>query len=276
VIGRVQNWPEGVRAAMSALRQGSLVPTPPLFFACDPATPVHELSVPSADDDLEPDEIVELADRTPFGIVTTQSCDLDKRNHAWVQLSPAYTIDPRDTNRVTGIEQGRVHHFVKLTGPELPDGFWVADFRLEVSLDKGWFVGRRAIAGFATEEEFSRLARQLGGRRARVALSDALRDTVQLPLSAWLAEDPTRFAGVSEVRVAATPSHAYARDVRLLVLTEQDSMPRELREKWDAWWDEVRPEAARRGLNLMGNLYESIATLPALRYIESAQLDLDA
>ena len=81
--GLEQPWPEPVPPASESFLQGHLIEQPPLFYAADLRHPIWRTTRLIADQTSEAErgeDFVDLApeDRPPYGIITTQSCDLSE------------------------------------------------------------------------------------------------------------------------------------------------------------------------------------------------------
>ena len=262
---------------MANLKQGEVLPVPPFFYAGDARYPTWQLTG-TADEAEPPEQIFEIHpdDRPPYGVVTTQTCDLVRTNQPWVQVAPVYPLATLRQDLQDQAQAGRVLYLVPLTGPDLPDGPWVADLRIELPIEKGWFVGKHVLEGFASEVEYVRFGDRLAGRRKRPALADQLIDLVVIPLKQWLdSADPAVHQPIQEVRLAVGGSRLSPDSARLLVLTEREPLPRAAREAWDEWWDQARERAAAEGLTLLGSRYATLRTIPAVEYVESAPLDFE-
>jgi hypothetical protein len=151
-------WPPEVAQALAPFKQGDLLEKPPFFYGRHPTIELVDAGGPGGTEsqvhELHPD------DAPPYGIITTQTCDLNKQGtptQPWFQVSPVYVVgDERILDKAYAVE---------LTGP--PADRFVADLRIELPLEKSLLVGREPIPGFATDEEAEAFGRLLGQRRAR-------------------------------------------------------------------------------------------------------------
>ena len=87
-------WPREVLEALRLFKQGDLIDKPPFFYA---ALPPLEIFDAGGLIDEEP-QVVELHpdDAPPYGIITTQTCDLDEQgepSQPWLQVSPVYEVE---------------------------------------------------------------------------------------------------------------------------------------------------------------------------------------
>ena len=145
-----ETWPQAVIDASARFSQGDLIANPPFFYASLPAQGVWKRSTELAAE-VAPDEdaVLELdpAERPRFGIITSQSCDVDDTaRKPWVQVAPVYPIADyaHDEKWVAEIRRESVPHLVLLDlasdGDEL-----VADLRIELPIEKSRLSGREPI-----------------------------------------------------------------------------------------------------------------------------------
>lgn len=140
--------------------------------------------------------------------------------------------------------------------PALPDGFWVADFRIEVPVEKGWLATRGKIDGFNDEAAQHKVGERVAMLRSGPAFGHRFVEFVQRPLVIALKElrasDRDLFdrmnGQVSEVAVEVDslldPSEA-----RVTLLTEA-KVDQDVDEWWHNWWDEARETSAAGDLTL--------------------------
>jgi hypothetical protein len=162
-------WPPEVAEALAHFRQGDLIERPPFFYGRHATIEIFDAGGPAEEEsqvhEVHPD------DAPPYGIITTQTCDINEQGtptQPWIQVSPVYPLDDD--------EPPRKAYLVELTGPA--GKHLVADLRIELPLEKSLLAGRVPIRGFATEEQENAFGRLLGTRRARAALANELVDTV--------------------------------------------------------------------------------------------------
>jgi hypothetical protein len=106
--GLEQPWPEPVPPAVEPFLQGHLIAQPPLFYAADLRHPIWRTTRLIADETPEVDrgeDFVDLAleDRPPYGIITTQSCDLSEERpdprQPWLAVAAVYSRMARRPRR---------------------------------------------------------------------------------------------------------------------------------------------------------------------------------
>lgn len=253
------SWPADVLEALGRFKQGDLIERPPFFYGVTPGmrlwSPDDEDDDPEGQENSSQVEELHPEDSPAFGIVTTQTCDIVEQatpTRPWLQVSPVYRldeIDPKDRQRFLSKAS-----IVELTGPDLPQGRWVADLRLEMPLEKTVLVGRETIAGFATEEEAEGFGGLLGRRRARAALADELVESVIRLIGKRKRNNQKLTAAVwNELYKLGLQIEQGSRmkpvAVRLHVISMEE--PNERVKSWfQAWEDQAREEAAAVDITL--------------------------
>lgn len=253
-------WPDNVAEALGRFQQGDLIENPAFFYGVAPGSRIWGPD----DDEEEPDEpgndssqVDEWhADDSPkFGILTTQTCDILEQGEPaqpWVQVSPVYPLDEDDPD-----DQERFlskAYIVELSGPDLPEGRWVADLRIELPLEKTVLIGRNPLAGFATEGEADDFGRRLGVRRARPALADDLVKNVTRLIGKRKRNNKPRAAEVwAELYKLGLQIEEGSRmkptAVRLHVISAEEPSDR-VKTWFEAWEDRAREKAAEVGITL--------------------------
>lgn len=267
-------WPEAVTACLPLLRQGMIVERPPLTYVASPRHWLWALS--NTGEDLPADEdIIADEDGPPYGIITTQTCDIDEQRpeprQPWVQIAPVYDIAPpaRDSH------QSLPQYLVQLTPTDLPAARWVCDLRIEVSVEKGWLVGKPAYRGFQSEAEFGAFSERLAWRRSRPYLGNIVVDLVSDPLRDALDGLRTSGAltGVEEIRLLVDGDPDEPDRVGLLVIASQPPEPGSV-DAWDDWWHIAHEAAAAHepSLDIVPIRHETMQTMTAWEYAHSALL----
>ena len=197
----------------------------------------------------------------PYGIVTTQTCDIAEEDSSrplrpWVQLCPVY-------DRSADLDSGWRKKLRKGEGPlylmhvpALADGFWVADFRIEVPVEKGWLSGCAKLDGFGNEALQRKVGERIATLRSRPAFAARFVSLVQRPLVSALKElrstNRDLFdrmdAQVDEVAVELDSLlDPRAARVSLLVSEQVDE---DVDGWWRAWWDATGESCSEAGLDL--------------------------
>jgi hypothetical protein len=259
-LGR-DGWPDGVLKDLAKFAQGDIVKYPPFLYYADPTRPVWARTYAYAEDSEGP-EIIELADGQgpPFGIITTQTCDIVEEDaerpvKPWVQIAPVEERSdlPGNLRKLLKNKKGPAY-LVYL--PALVDGFWVADFRIEVPVEKGWLSHQTRVSGFNSEDDQLIVGDRLAQLRGRPAFGKNLVDGFQRPLTQALRELRSVdrellnkiLVQVDEIAVQLD-SHLSPADVSVTVLCTTP-LDDDVVEWWGNWWDEAQAKVAEVGLVL--------------------------
>jgi len=222
---------------------------------------------------------VSFAVSAPFGMVTTQTCDLaleggGKPTTAWVQLAPVFNGEaPHPLDPTKHLLRGDVRKLVRdgrgsqnlLYIPDAPDdGFWFADLSFEVPVERGWLARRDRIEGFGDESKREEVGRRLAWLRSRPALDGRFVGAVQVPIVNALRElrkdDTDAYDNMAQVVLEVGFAMNSRLDVgvaRLCVF--HDGATDEQLEWWrDLWTTELHPGAEAHGFNLLPLQVESI------------------
>jgi hypothetical protein len=272
-------WPDEVKEALEKFRLGDLIREPPFFYghggairlwnAGDDDSDEEAVALVSAVEELHPD------DGPPFGIITTQTCDLDEQGapmQPWFQVSPVYQLTGRQEDQA---QLAAKQFTYELNGPQLPEGRWIADLRIELPLEKSLLAGREPIRAFASESDADAFARQLGRRRARAALANELVDAVIALLRARRSKrkgmwknDVYRLMLEIEGGTRLAPAA-----VRLHVITHAEPTD-EVRKFLDDWEDEAREPGAKVGIELWPTDYHDARSIALPEYDRWIELNL--
>ncbi len=245
--GILQPWPDAVVERLAQYRQGSLVERPPFAYHASGMYPLWVASRLAAEDPEDELLLVELdiADGPPYGIITTQSCDVDeegKNRKPWVQLAPVYEL-PSENPSLGNVRAWKYAYLAPVTalGPT-----WVVDLRIELPVEKSWLVRQPPRPGFTTPEEFDRFARFLGGHRTRLQLATAVHERLLKPLGASLVVLAKEEPGVHEA-FGTEVKHLFI-DVRgdpllpeaiQLIFVGERSVNETVVGWLEAWWERV-------------------------------------
>lgn len=257
-----EKWPPGVLSALVLFSQGDVVTNPPFFYFSDTRSPIWQRSHDYAKSSAGP-EIVEMADglEPAYGMITTQTCDIAEEDAScpikpWVQIAPVHdrSGDLNSGQRRMLMEGRGSRHWLYL--PALPDGFWVADLRIEFPIEKGWLARQAPIKGFVTEIDQRRVGERLAWQRRRPAFGQLFVETVQRPLVVALKELKQRDGDlyvrldeqIPEVGVSLD-SHLNPSDAQL-TLIRRGPLDEDVTDWWQTWWDRTYQEAATKGLSL--------------------------
>lgn len=277
-------WPDEVRAATAKFKQGNLVENPPFFYAATPKWAIWDFTSKEGDPGLPMDLLqIDVADCPPFGLITTQTCDLDEQRPSprkpWIQVAPVYDANGLiRTNQQRGqLDSGNIYHLVHLTSGSLPGGLWVADLRLEFPVEKSWLVGRDPIEAFDGELGYLDLAQRLAGLRERPALANELVEVVK-SIDVWIdgLDALQRAEALSaSVRIIVGGDRLRSDSAQLLLIGRVP-ITESVRNLWEECWKTAHTAARANGVELIGNRYETLASLSAAEYLRSAPLQFDA
>lgn len=184
-------WRPEVLQAAAQFTCGDVVENPPYFYFADPRHAVMAMTEKYNDSASAGPEIIDASDMAPpFGVITSQTCDLreidfDPPSKAFISVSPVFDateVLSRDIQSL--LRKGRqIQSWLHLPAlSQYRQGVWVADFRLEVPIEKSWLVGRQPISAFASEVDARRVPRAVYEIRSRPAWSDDVVESVQQTL----------------------------------------------------------------------------------------------
>lgn len=242
----IQPWSEEVLAAVRRFRQGDLVHDPPLFYFGSGASAVLTLTRDTPGDGT-PDVYIADDGTMSWGVITTQTCDVQEEGRPkrpWIQVAPVYELT-RDEGRWNQIRKKRISYLTHISG--LEPGFWIADTRIEMPIEKSWLVQSASVRGFETEDEYLAFADHLAANRRRPALAASILDHLVNPLKASLDALPTEEATelldpVEEILLDVAGDRVTPESVQLVVLCKGDC-PAHVREWFEGWWDGARAAA---------------------------------
>lgn len=246
---RPETWPTGTLAALRQFVQGDVVEAPPFFYFADPSRPVWARTHAYTADSDGP-EVIEMPDGTgpPYGVITTHTCDIgeedaDRPIRPWVQISPIYDRSgDLDSGWRRKLRRGEGPRYL-MHLPALGGGFWVADFRIEMPVEKGWLATRRRLDGFADEAAQRRVGERIAMLRSRPAFAGRFVALVQRPLVAALKDLRTtnrdlydRMDSQVEEVAVELDSLLNPHSARVTLLVEQQ-VDQEIDDWWHQWWD---------------------------------------
>ncbi|MBC6450684.1 hypothetical protein [Actinokineospora xionganensis] len=282
-----ESWPVGVLNEMAKFAQGDIVADPPFFYFADPDRPVWKRTAAYVDGHDGP-ELIEMPEgaNPRYGLITTQTCDLVEEEpypavKPWVQIAPVEERSDLDGGIRKLLRQGKGPlHYLYMDA--LPDGFWVADLRIEMPVEKGWLAGRTPIAAFGHGRAGSCVGERIAKIRCRPAFAKTFVDAIQLPLGDSLKilqkEDAAMFHRMDEQvsEVAIELDDYLAPSVARVTLITEGELDDEVAEWWRSWWDTARSVGAQHNIILQSfearalssvrlSEYRRMTTLPLLR-----------
>jgi hypothetical protein len=252
-------WPEAVSAALAPFLQGHLVAQPPLFYAANLRHPLWRTThlvaagTPEAD---RGEDFVDLAldDRPPYGIITTQSCDLSEERpdprQPWLAVAPVYEVASDSPLRDRD-------YIFELARPEIAGEAWVADLRIELPLEKGVLVGRAPIEGFSEEAGYIGFANFLARRRGRPAVASVFHEVLSATTrrlkserTAYRALARSARPNIYKLMLAIEDGTRLAPVAAKLYVVTDGSPTDDARAWFDLWWNEARHVAEQNDLQL--------------------------
>jgi len=258
--GLDQPWPARVPPAVESFLQGHLIVQPPLFYMADLRHPIWGPTRLIADDTHEADrgeDFVDLAlqDRPPYGIITTQSCDLSEERpdprQPWFAVAPVYQVPDESPLR------DRDYVF-ELAPPELDGEVWIADLRVEMPLEKGLLVGRAPIEAFPDEDGYIAFGNFLARRRGRPALASVLHEVLSVTTRRLKGERNAHRTLARRARqnvyklMLAIEDGTRLEPVAAKLYVVTDGTPTKDTRAWfDLWWGPARIVAEQHGLQLL-------------------------
>lgn len=213
-------------------------------------------------DEQGTDVMVELEpeDRPPFGIITTQSCDVDEggsNKKPWIQVAPVYELADGD-QRIEIIQQWQVHYLVPIPGL---GGRWVGDLRIEMPIEKSWLVGRDHQQAYGNQHDFDKFGEHVATYRGRMAMATSVYDLVLTPLEGFLAAlRNTRLDLYTSFHQRVTDAFrelagdALEPTAVATIFISDTNWPGDLVEALDAWWEEQLADIAQPFV-VTGNRY---------------------
>ena len=279
------DWPTGVLERLKSVRQGDVLSSLPLLYLATPSAPVWDRTYDYADEsgNVTPVLSAETQD-PPFYMVTSQTCDIvesagPRPNFPWIQAAPVFDMSSLNSGeRKMLSRRGWRRWYWHL--PSLENGFWVADLRIEVPVEKGVLSSVDVLWGHADEEDRHKLGERLATRRSRPAFSDAFGATIQAPLVAGLRElernnGPLYQQMDPDVGVyVRMDSHLAPTRVQVALVCDGQITP-DVKEWWMTWWDGARPTATSIGITLLPlSIYDS-ATMTVAEGRQFVELPLD-
>jgi hypothetical protein len=274
-----EGWPDDVLNRLVSWEQGDVVERPPFFYFADPTAPIWQATVLLSQESHESEVVIPPdAVLPPFGLITTQTCDIGEEDAArpvkpWVQIAPIYALS--DTGWSKKVRRGGgPRHWLHV--PNLPgDETWVADFRIEVPVEKGWLARQTKIVGFDSSEDRLAVGRRLSSIRGRIAFSGALNDSVIAPLHRFMEaqggtdDEPDDLGDELNdkvVEVTISVDDPTAAGVAQLTVLVRELLSPEAAERLREWWDTARQNAEDVDIRLLPLQIEREDTFTVQQY----------
>jgi hypothetical protein len=251
-------WPHEVDEALASFRCGSVIERPPFAYH---AVGGHALWSASAQSE-EPAELIliELAtkDRPPYGIITTETCDLleedrERKTRPWFQVSPVLDLGHLDGNAKSSIENMRSTYLARLTGPAFIAGFYVADLRISIPVEKSALVGRVPLDGFATEEEERAFSIQIGDMAIRPVWPQSVQRIIVGGLKSYFRTKSRKTAlrGLRPIELRLAVSGPDDAPIAALLVYVDPEHEREAPSLFEPYWKGLAADANAAGMLLL-------------------------
>ncbi|HZO64518.1 MAG TPA: hypothetical protein VFB74_05915 [Kribbellaceae bacterium] len=285
--GLAEAWPDDVLSSIRVFQQGDLIERPPFFYVASPRYGIWQFTKDVGDPEVT-DDLLEVAREfcPPYGMVTTETCDLTEEDSArprqpWVSVAPVYDVASRlDDNQADLLDRGRINYWRRVYSDLLAPGIWVVDARIEFPVEKSWFVGKVPIRTAKDHEARSATAGFLAGRRDRPVLSDSLHKALITPIRRWIEKLSTArraavLNGVAEVRLLLSGPPGDPDGAGVLVIGAGDRIPESVVKEWERKWEGWRERLDQVNIALLATAYETYDSLSARQYRESFEVRLD-
>ena len=288
-----KDWPKGVLSHLQGFRQGDVFEGLPVPYIGNPAVAVHQQT--KAYSGFDSDMIGFGAD-FPYGMILTQTCDIREEDskiprRPWILAAPVYNSATRYWDSISNKERsfldGGIRKLLAVgRGPQyllgLPDfvpspGLWVADFRLVVSIEKGWLLDRNPIQAFDSEESRKRVRRQVASLLTRPAFDGRFEQAVRRPLVKSLSSLDSAlynaiYQEVENLAVEADNNVTMNR-VQVWVLS-REALSDEVRQWFVEQNDLWHRISLDNGLNLLNIQFGVLRSMTADRYINLTMMPL--
>ena len=278
-----EGWPPEVLEAAALFSCGDVLERPPFFYAAQPRFAVLEETKRYDDELATASDVIDAPHLAPpFGILTSQTCDIREFGYAtptkpFVSVAPVFDgTDVLPADWLSLLRKGRqIQAFLHV--PLLDNyrtGVWVADLRVEFPVEKSWLVGRTPIAGFADDAAAATLGRAISEIRNRPAWADEVIEAVQSVLDTDLRrvrqEDKQLYVQlVSEIAEvgARTDSMVKPRFVQLAAFYEGGISQSSL-DWWNSICDAMAEELRSRGIEAHAPTTHDLSACPVTTYKE--------
>lgn len=251
------DWPPEVLDSSARFSCGDVVENPPYFYFANPEFAVMDLTRRYDDGQSNGPEIIDAGEiATPFGIITSQTCDVrevdfDPPSKPFISVAPVFDATdrlPKET--LSLLKKGKqIQAWLHLPAlSEVRTGLWVADFRIELPVEKSWLVGREPIKGFHDEADARRVPAAVADIRTRPAWATVVIENVQAVLDAELRtlkrENPPLYnSAVSEIDEVGARSDSMLQPSFVQMAAFYETA---ISDAVASWWTDVTDRVAAR------------------------------
>lgn len=274
-----EDWPQEVLHSAAQFGCGDVVQDPPYFYFADPAYAVLDRTKRYKEGSHGPELIDASGLAAPFGIVTSQTCDVGEidfqvPSKPFVQISPVFDGAVLDGSLRKLLKKGTaVQAFLYLPALENErEGFWVADFRLEMPVEKSWLVGRIPLKGFTTEAEARMVPKVVGQLRNRPAWAESVNKSVGSTLMEALKDLKSANRGLYEAVTLSIDEIGVKADSMLnprwieVMAFSHEVLEDGVRDWWETTTDRIREAADGERLKVQATGTASLDTIPVSHY----------
>jgi hypothetical protein len=192
-----------------------------------------------------------------------------------VQVSPVYRYA---ADRAALPQASRHLYLWPLTAAAFAKELWVADLRLECSVEKSVLAGRTPIDAFADELDEIAFAERLGRRRDRAAMANAVNDVLDRQMTNKISANKTKakrvFESVHGLRLEVAEGlrlEPVAMRVHVLLSRDpssDDAAINEAKDWFESWWDRATAagEANTPTLRVLPNRFHDVARVDVRVY----------
>lgn len=274
-------WSRDSRQQLGLWRQGDLLRRPGVVWL-GPGGDDEVTGTPAGTWDFEPVAAPDLV--APYGVIASQTCDIQATGpgskHPFVEVHPVFDMSRLDPAKQQQIRHFGIRYLVALTSPPEPDGFWVADLRLVLSVSKSHLLTQTRVTGFDTEQDRLNFAEVLAVKRRRVALHDALSDDIPKILDDHIRNKdgaghaPDWHEGVEQVRLDITGDRLGPESVTLVVVCDHRDLPVEERAIWREADAQLQGVLKRAGCTFGGWAFTDPDVMSARWYRNTVPIDV--
>lgn len=272
--------PKEVRDAAKLFSQGDLLERiPASYLLVGRHAVTTNAREPQDDAELS---IYELEDAFELAVITTQTCDIVEEDSAvakkpWVQVAPVYRYDGLDDRHKADVEAYNIPDLARLTAPRFQGGFYVADLRLSIPVEKSVLVGRDVLPGFVDDASAVRFGDHCAAYINRAALPGIIHELVVKHLNSYFARHaeygPTlKACNVHDLRLNLNLDGPEP-IVRVVVLTKDLTLPNvaAIEKIFEAWYDAAVMAAnqKKKAINFLMPRVTSLAQMSAEEYIRT-------
>lgn len=277
-------WPEGVLDALKTVRQGDVIGSLPLLYLGAPQAPVWDRTRDYSDFDGVIPVVSDELDNPSYFVLTSQTCDIvesaqGQPNHPWIQAAPVFDMSFLNSGFQKMLKKRGWRRWLWHL-PALNNGFWVADLRIEIPIEKGVVTKIPVQQGHHDEPDRRAFGQRLAKRRRRAAFSDDFVAAIQRPLCAKLRELQKENAPLyalmdPDVGVYVRMDNHLAPTLVEVALITDGNVDESILNWWQAWWDEARAAADQISVILAPLQTYDTATLTVAEFRQFTELPLD-